>query len=229
MSYSPACFSAFNNTKTRSDIHSNSGMCSFCTKDCIGTCEIGLASVLGAQTVYPTTTGANQVASEKFYPIDWSHFNINGHVFGANGTTADYEHATIYNVNLERTYGSINPVKIAMPIILPAIIKLNWKDYFAGAAMAGVSCVIGEGSPSKDNNVVFENGKIVKFDMLQEMLDSFNNYYRGYGQIILQCNVEDDMQGLPEYAITKHGAQAIEFKFGQIGRASCRERVSSPL
>ena len=220
MSYSPPLTSAFNNTKNRSNIHSSSGMCSFCTEDCLGTCELGLAAVLGAQTVYPTTTGSNQVASEKEYPIDFSHFNINGHVFGAKGTRPNYEEATIYNVKLERSYGVDNPVKIALPFMLPAVIKLNWKDYFAGAAMAGVCCVIGEGCPSKDPDLQYENGKIVKFNMLGEMLDSFRKYYRGYGQIILQCNVEDDMQGLPEYAIKEHKAEAIEFKFGQSAKGT---------
>ena len=86
MSYSPSLSSAFNNTKNRSDkLSPQSGMCSLCTEDCLGTCELGLAAILGAQTVYPTTTGTNQVGSEKDYPIDYSHFNINGHVFGAVG------------------------------------------------------------------------------------------------------------------------------------------------
>ncbi|MEG1782544.1 MAG: FMN-binding glutamate synthase family protein, partial [Oscillospiraceae bacterium] len=220
MSYSPSLTSAFNGAKNRSNILSSSGMCSFCTEECLGTCELGLAAVLGSQTVYPTNTGSNQVASEKEYPIDFSHFNINGHVFGAKGTRPNYEDATIFNVKMERSYGVDNQVKIALPFMLPAVIKLNWKDYFAGAAMAGVCCVIGEGCPSKDPNLQYKDGKIVKFEMLGEMLDSFRKYYRGYGQIILQCNVEDDMQGLPEYAIKEQGAQAIEFKFGQAAKGT---------
>jgi hypothetical protein len=84
MTYSPTLSLAFNVTKNRSSkLSPQSGMCSLCTEECIGTCEIGLAAVLGARTVYPTTTGINQVASEKDYPVDYSHFNINGRVFGA--------------------------------------------------------------------------------------------------------------------------------------------------
>lgn len=221
MSYSPTLSSAFNDTYLRSrHISPQSGMCSFCTEDCPGTCEIALASVLGAQAVYPTNTGNNQVASEKDYPIDFSHFNINGRVFGALGAEKSYEKANIYHVDLERTYGSFNRVKLALPIILPALIKLNWEDYFGGAAMAGVSAVIGEEARSKDPNLKIENGKIVKFDALAPMLDSFRKYYRGYGQIILQCNVEDDMLGLPEYAIKEHGLEALEFKFGQSAKGT---------
>jgi hypothetical protein len=221
MTYSPKLSSAFNDTYLRSNhISPQSGMCSFCTEECDGTCEIALASILGKQTVYPTNTGNNQVASEKDYPIDFSHFNINGRVFGAVGANANYEEANIYHVKLEREYGKFNPVKLAMPIILPALVKLNWKDYFAGAAMAGVTCVIGEESRDKDPDLKIENGKVIEFKALGTILDSFRKYYRGYGQIVLQCNVEDDMLGVPEYAIKEHNVDAIEFKFGQSAKGT---------
>jgi hypothetical protein len=221
MTFQPKLSSAFNDTHLRSNhISPQSGMCSFCTEECDGTCEIALASVLGKQTVYPTNTGSNQVASEKDYPIDFSHFNINGHVFGAIGANPNYEEANIHNVKLEREYGKFNPVKLAMPIILPALIKLNWEDYFGGAAMAGVTCVIGEESRDKDPNLKIENGKVVEFKALRTILDSFRKYYRGYGQIVLQCNVEDDMLGIPEYAIKEYNVDAIEFKFGQSAKGT---------
>lgn len=216
MTYSPGLSSAFNDTKNRSDkLSPQSGMCSLCREDCTVTCELGLAAVLGARTVYPTNTGANQVGSEKDYPIDYSHFNINGRVFGAIGAAPTHEETTIYNVNLEQTFGKTHPVKLAMPVILPALIKLNWEDYFGGAAMAGVCCVIGEDAREKDPELKIENGKITHFPAVGKMLDTFRKYYRGYGQIILQCNVEDNMLGVPDYAIKHHGAEAIEIKFGQ--------------
>lgn len=216
MTYSPKLSSAFNDTYNRSrHISPQSGMCSLCTEECEGTCEIALAAVLGARAVYPTNTGANQIASEKDYPIDYSHFNINGRVFGAKGVNLSFDETSIWNVNLERQYGKFNPIKMTMPVILPALIKMNWEDYFAGAAMAGVSCVIGEDARNKDSELVIENGKVVHFPALKTMLDAFRKYDRGYGQIVLQCNCEDDMMGVPEYAIKVQGATAIELKFGQ--------------
>ena len=132
MSYSPTLGSVFNRTKMRDPSHvcSFSGMCAMCTADCIGSCEIGLSAVRGMETVYPTPTGENQIASEKVYPVDYSHFNINGRSFGAMGAPLDADRATIYHVGLEREIGTLNPVKLALPIILPALIKLNWPDYF---------------------------------------------------------------------------------------------------
>jgi len=217
MSYSPKLSSGFTFAKNRSAfISPQSGMCSFCTQDCNGTCELAQAAVLGAQTVYPTTTGNNQIASEKDYPIDFSHFNINGRVFGAQGANETPDEATIFNVNLERTYGLIHPVRMAMPVILPALIKLNWQDYFAGAAMAGVTCVIGEHARNVDPDLKIGNGKVTEFPLLQKILDCFHRYDRGYGQIVLQCNVVDDLMGVPKIAIETYGAKAIEIKFAAI-------------
>ena len=48
---------------------------------------------------------------------------------------------------------------MAMAVILPALIKLNWQDYFAGAAMAGVTCVIGEHATNNEPNLKIDNGK----------------------------------------------------------------------
>ncbi len=161
------------------------------------------------------TTGNNQIASEKDYLIDFSHFNINGRVFGAQGVKETGNEATIYNVSLERMYGSSHPVKMAMPVILPALIKLNWQDYFAGSAMAGVTCVIGEDARNKDPNLQVNDGKITDFPLLQEAFDCFDRYDRGYEQIVLQCNLEDTLMGVPRLAIDTYGIKAIEITFGQ--------------
>ncbi len=221
MSYSPRLSSGFTFAQNRSTfISPQSGMCSFCTQDCKGTCEIAQAAVLGAQTVYPTTTGSNQIASEKDYPIDYSHFNINGRVFGALGAAETQGEATIFNVKLERIYGTINPVKMAMPVILPALIKLNWQDYFAGAAMAGVTCVIGEHATNNEPNLKIDNGKVTDFPLLEKALDCFRQYDRGYGQIVLQCNADDNLMGVPKIALEKYGATAIEIKFGQSAKGT---------
>lgn len=222
MSYSPALGSSFNRTKLRDPAHvcSFSGMCALCAADCIGSCEIGLSAVRGMETVYPTTTGDNQIASEKRYPLDYSHFNINGRAFGAEGAPEDADKATIYHVNLETAVGRRHPVKLAMPVILPALIKLNWPDYFGGAAMAGVSAVIGEGAVSKDPALEYKGGKVVRAPKLREMLDAFNAYARGYGQIVLQTNYDDDAQGVSDYAVRECGAKAVEFKFGQSAKGT---------
>lgn len=95
MTYSPKLSSSFNDTKMRSDKTTPcSGMCSLCTADCVRICEIALSAVHGKSIVYPTNTGDNKVASQKDYPMDCSHFNINGCAFWMS-SPADSEHATI--------------------------------------------------------------------------------------------------------------------------------------
>ncbi len=221
MSFSPPLNSGFTFAKNRSSyISPQSGMCSFCTEDCEGTCELAQAAVLGAQTVYPMTTGSNQIASEKDYPIDFSHFNINGRTFGAQGVNETSDDATIFNVNLERTYGTVNPVTMTMPVMLPALYKLNWQDYFSGAAMAGVTCIIGEDGRNNDPDLKIKNGTVTDFPLLGRTFDCFRKYYRGYGQIVLQCNGDDNLLGIPQLAIQKYGAEAIEIKFGQSAKGT---------
>jgi hypothetical protein len=216
MTFSPKMSSGFTFARNRSPFVSpQSGMCSFCTQDCNGTCEIAQAAVLGARTVYPITTGNNQIASEKDYPVDFSHFNINGRVFGARGVPETRDDAAIFNVDLERTYGFYNTVRMTMPVILPALIKLNWQDYFSGAAMAGVTCVIGEHARNNEPDLKIDQGQVTDFPLLEKTLDCFARYDRGYGQIVLQCNVDDDRMGVPKIAIKKYGVKAIEIKFGQ--------------
>ena len=65
MLYDVPLSSGFTGAVNRSKyISPQSGMCSFCTEECTGTCEIAMAAVLGKQTVYPTTTGSNQIAEK---------------------------------------------------------------------------------------------------------------------------------------------------------------------
>jgi len=216
MTFSPSMTSGVTGAKNRSKyIAPQSGMCSLCTEECPGTFEIAQAAVLGKMTVYPTTTGANQIASEKDYPVDFSHFNINGRSFGAIGLEADNEHAEIFSVDLACEYGGNNRIGLDLPIVLPALVKMNWVDYFGGAAMAGVTCMVGEDARNKDPELKMENGRITSFPMLKKIHDSFYNYHRGPGQMVLQCNVDDHLVGVPEIALGKYGFEALEFKFGQ--------------
>ena len=219
MSFSPALGSTITNTKMRSDhISDFSGMCAVCTSNCTGTCEIGLSAVRGSEAIYPFEPDKKQFASEKSYPLDFSHFNINGRVFGSLGCDEDANIATFPNANIETEFGIDNKIKMKAPIVLPAIAKLNWKDYYAGAALAGVLVVIGEDVVAKDKGLVLENGKVTSSPLIEEMVSSFRKYYRGYGDIILQANYDDENLGVLDYAITKLGVKSVELKFGQASK-----------
>lgn len=220
MSYSPSLGSSITHTKMRTPDHISdfSGMCAVCTANCTGTCEIGLSAVRGSEAIYPYETDINQFASEKDYPLDFSHFNINGRVFGAFGCVEDSNEATFPKVKISTTFGISNKIQLKAPIILPAMAKLNWKDYYSGAALSGVLVVIGEDVVVKDKNLVLKNGKVTSSPLIEEMISSFRQYHRGYGDIILQGNYDDENLGVLDYAITELGVKSVELKFGQAAK-----------
>jgi len=220
MSYSPLLGSSISHTRMRTPEHISgfSGMCAVCTLNCTGPCEIGLSAVRGSEAIYPFETDINQFASEKSYPLDFSHFNINGRVFGTSGCPEDTYAATFPKADINMEFGLDKKVKLKAPIILPAMAKLNWKDYYAGAALAGVLVVIGEDVVAKDKGLVLENGKVIASPLLEEMISAFRQYYRGYGDIIVQGNYDDEYLGVLDHAISKLGVKSVELKFGQAAK-----------
>ena len=220
MSYSPPLGSSISYTRMRTPEHLSdfSGMCAVCTVNCTGCCEIGLSAVRGSEAIYPFETDINQFASEKDYPLDFSHFNINGRVFGVSGCPENAYAATFPKADISMDFGINSKIKLKAPIILPAMAKLNWKDYYAGAALAGVLVVIGEDVVAKDKGLVLENGKVAAAPLLEEMVTAFRQHYRGYGDIILQGNYDDENLGVLDYAINKLGLKSVELKFGQAAK-----------
>ena len=220
MTYSPTLGSSITNTKMRTPNHISpfSGMCAVCTENCIGFCEIGLSATRGSEAINPFKSDINQFASEKDYPLDLSHFNINGRVFGAVGCEEDPFLATFPKANVNTSFGINNKIKLKTPVILPALAKLNWEDYFAGAALAGTLAFIGESVVDKDPDVVFENGKVKDSPLIEAMVSSFRKYYRGYGDIVLQANFDDEYLGVLEYAIKELKIKSVELKFGQAAK-----------
>lgn len=220
MTYSAPLGSTISNTRMRTpnNLSVFSGMCSVCTANCTGPCEIGLSAVRGSEAIFPYATDQNQFASEKKYPVDYSHLSINGRVFGAYGCEADANLASYPFADIGWYFGKVHPVKLKAPIILPAMAKLNWRDYFAGAALAGVVAVIGEDVVAKDKNLVLKDGKVMESPLLEEMVMAFKTYDLGYGDIMVQANPDDENLGVLEYVIEKLGVTSVELKFGQAAK-----------
>lgn len=220
MSYSPKLSTYYNHTKNRTgnDVCDLSGMCSVCTDQCIGTCEIGLSAVRGVESTYPYQTTTQQFASEKKYPFDYSHFNINGRVFGAVGITDYDEFTNVYSVDTTTEIGVDHKIPVRAPFILPAIAKLDWRDYYAGAAMFGIPVVIGENAVRTDKETVFSNQKVVKAPVINRMEEIYRNYQDGYGDIIFQANMDDITLGSPECVLKNTNIKCIEIKLGQAAK-----------
>ncbi len=221
MSLSPKLSTTFTNTKLRTpdNICDLSGMCSVCSDKCTGLCEIGLSAIRGSEAAYPYNTNTQQFASEKIYPFDFSHFNINGRVFRAIGAAEDAEQTNVHSADISHEIGYVTKIKLKAPIILPAMAKLNWEDYYSGAAMAGVMVVIGENAVNKDPDLKHDsNGKVIHAPILGKMIDCFRRFEKGYGDIVLQVNADDIVVGTAEYALKNFELRTIEIKFGQAAK-----------
>ena len=220
MSWSPSFGSPVTDTHLRSPGHvaDVSGMCAACTADCFGPCEIGLSALRGAEALLPFAADKNQFASEKRYPLDFSHFNINGRVFGAVGLPEDPYEATYPHADISSAFGVMHPVPVRAPFILPAMAKLAWREYFAGAALFGVPVVIGEDVVGKDPGLVVDGHRVVEAPLLAEMVGAFRRYQRGFGDIVLQANFDDEYHGVLEYALARLGVTSVELKFGQAAK-----------
>ena len=220
MSFSPVLGTPITNTRIRDPRHPAdiSGMCAVCTADCMGPCEIGLSAVRGVEALVPYSADKNQFASEKRYPLDYSHFSINGRVFGAMGLPADPYVATFPNADISSGFGVTNVAPTRAPFILPAIAKLAWKEYFAGAALFGVPVVIGEDVAGKDPGLVVEGHRVVEAPLIREMISAFRRYQDGFGDIVLQANADDEHHGVLEYAIDQLDVRSVELKLGQAAK-----------
>ncbi|MEO0076516.1 MAG: FMN-binding glutamate synthase family protein [candidate division WOR-3 bacterium] len=198
-----------------------SGMCVTCVDGCIGMCEIGKSAYRGAEVIYPQPFGIITTASEKNYPVDYSHFTIQGTAVGAHGIEPDSDKAIFPNVNLEQRIGRDKGIKVKLPFVIPGlgstqVAQNNWEGLAVGAAITGTIVTIGENVCGMDVKSEIKNGRVVHSPELARRVKLFMDWQRdGYGAIVLQANVEDTRLGVHEYAIEKLGVQAVELKWGQ--------------
>ena len=207
--------------RTEGSISPFSGMCVTCVDGCVGMCEIGKSAYRGHETLYPQPFGLITTASEKSYPLDYSHFSIMGTAVGAVGIEADSDKAIFPAVDLHVNVGRDKGIKLKMPFVIPGIgstdvAKNNWEGLAIGSALAGTILTIGENVCGMDEQSVISNGRVVSTVDLERRVSLFKDWQRdGYGAIVVQANVEDTRLGVHEYAIEKLGVEAVELKWGQ--------------
>jgi len=223
LTFSKVNASAATLTKNRTEdsIVPASGMCVTCVDGCIGMCEIGKSAYRGSEVLYPQPFGVITTAAEKTYPVDYSHFNIMGTAVGAHGIEPDSDKAIFPAVNLEVIFGRDNGIKYRYPWHIPGIgstdvAKNNWEGLAIGSALAGTGLTIGENVVGMDPEATFKDGRVVDTVDLKRRVKLYRDYQRdGYGEIIVQANVEDTRLGAQEYAIEKLGVECVELKWGQ--------------
>jgi len=202
-----------------------SGLCSRCIDSCTGNCEVFRASFRSRELIYPAPFGEITAGGDKNYPVDYSHLNIQGYARGAKGLpddiVANSDTAIFPAVNTETEYGWDKKVRMRLPIFTGAlgsteIARKNWEHFAIGAALTGITLVCGENVCGIDPQLELDSrGKIVSAPDMDRRIQIYRRYRNGYGEILVQMNVEDTRLGVAEYVIQKHGLDTIELKWGQ--------------
>ncbi len=202
-----------------------SGICTRCVDGCRGGCDIWLSSFRGREVLYPGPFGEITAGADKDYPLDYSHINIQGYAVGAKGLPEGVEGnpdtAVFHEVDTETEYGWDRKVKMKVPIFTGAlgstdIAGANWEHFAIGAAISGITLVCGENVCGVDPGLVLDNkGKVVKSPEMDRRIDTYRQFHAGYGEILVQMNVEDTRLGTAEYVSSKHELDTLELKWGQ--------------
>jgi glutamate synthase domain-containing protein 2 len=202
-----------------------SGICSRCLDGCTGNCEVFRATFRGRELIYPGPYGEITAGGDKDYPVDYSHLNIQGYALGAEGlppgVIGDPDTATFPIVNTETEYGWDTKIKMKVPVFTGAlgsteIARKNWDHFAIGAAISGITLVCGENVCGIDPQLELDsNGKIISAPDMDRRIGVYRRYHQGYGEILVQMNVEDTRLGVAEYTSKKHGLNTIELKWGQ--------------
>ncbi len=193
-------------TTTRVTPCPGSGICVTCVDGCEGPCEVGRSALLGKEAIYPIPFGVISAGAEKDYPVDFSHFNIQGTCVGAIGIEADPGKAIFPAVDVTTEIGYKDKIKLKFPVFTGAlgstdIAKKHWESIAIGAAICGTLVTAGENICGMDGRAEFKNGKVVRSPEMERRVNIFKEWYDGYGGIIVQLNVEDTRIGVAEYVI----------------------------
>jgi glutamate synthase domain-containing protein 2 len=207
------------------DVSPMSGICTRCIDGCKGNCDSWLSSFRGREVLYPGPFGEVTAGSDKNYPIDYSHLNIQGYARGARGlpegTESGPDTAVFYLADTETEYGWDKKVRMRLPIFTGAlgstdIAKNNWEHFAIGAAISGITIVCGENVVGVDPGLVLgSDGKVKKSPEMDRRVEIYRKFYDGYGEMLVQMNVEDTRLGTAEYVASKHHLDTIELKWGQ--------------
>ncbi|MFC1594774.1 FMN-binding glutamate synthase family protein [Candidatus Omnitrophota bacterium] len=212
-------------TNRSRDVAPSSGICTRCIDGCRGNCEVFKATFRSREVIYPGPFGEITAGGDKDYPVDYSHLNILGYAMGAKGlpkgVKGNPDTAIFPNVDTETDYGWKKKVKLQVPAFTGAlgsteIARKNWEHFAIGAAISGVTLVCGENVCGIDPELELDSkGKIKKAPDMDRRIETYRKFHEGYGEILVQMNVEDTRLGVAEYVSKKHKLKTIELKWGQ--------------
>jgi glutamate synthase domain-containing protein 2 len=207
------------------DVVPMSGVCTRCVDGCKGGCDIWLSAFRSREVLYPGPFGEITAGADKNYPVDYSHLNIQGYAVGAKGmpegTLINSDTAVFSAVDTTTEYGWDIKVPMRVPIFTGAlgsteIARVNWEHFAIGAAISGITIVCGENVCGIDPGLVLDStGKVRESPEMDRRIEMYRKFHDGYGEMLVQLNVEDTRLGTAEYVSSKHNLETIELKWGQ--------------
>ncbi|UCC68309.1 MAG: FMN-binding glutamate synthase family protein [Armatimonadota bacterium] len=202
-----------------------SGLCTRCVDGCRGNCEVFKSAFRGREVLYPGPFGTLTAGADKDYPVDYSHLNIMGYASGADGLPEGEEgnpDNTLFTmVDTETEYGCENKVRLRVPVFTGAlgsteIARRNWEHFAAGAGISGITLVCGENVCGIDPELKLDaHGRVTDAPDMRHRVETYKRWHEGYGDMVVQLNVEDTRFGVAEYVVEKLGVETIELKWGQ--------------
>jgi hypothetical protein len=192
--------------------------------------EIRKSDYRGSELIYPEPFGVS--VAHRTNPVQYSDFTILGSAAGAFGFHSEVPEAQFPSVNLETTFGVGKGICCKLPFELTAmgssaLVRSNWPSLAAGAAISGVPLWIGENVCGMDIDAKFADGKVISGPELDWRVKCYRNWQlEGYGDVIVQANVEDTMLGVQEYALKHLGVQSVELKWGQSADVGREVKIS---
>ena len=217
------CGNDASQTKNRSrNVAPYSGLCTRCVDSCAGNCEVFKSSIRGREVIYPAPFGNLTAGGDKEYPVDYSHLNILGYALGAEAIDeANPDKAIFPEVDTSTVYGHVHPVRMRMPIFTGAlgstdIARKHWDGLAAGAAVCGISLVVGENVCGIDPELKQDkNGNVIDSPEMRRRIKLYHDWKDEYGDVIVQLNVEDTRLGVADWVVNELGVETIELKWGQ--------------
>jgi len=176
--------------------------------------------------LYPSPFGEVTAGADKEYPVDYSHLNIQGYAFGAEGLpegiVGNPDNTLFPMVDTRTQFGYRNKIVMKVPVFTGAlgsteVARRNWEHFAAGAAISGISLICGENVCGMDPQLELDaRGKILESPEMRRRVELYRRGHDGkYGDLHVQMNVEDGRFGVADYVIGKLGVTSIELKWGQ--------------
>jgi hypothetical protein len=221
----PQTFGGNNTLQTRnrsSHVSHNSGLCTQCLDSCTGNCEVFKSSLRGREAICPGPLGRLAAGCDKNHSVDYSYLNILSSAPGAKAIDkTGTDKATVPEVDTSAVFGHTHPVRMRMPIFAGAtgsadIAQSHWDALAAGAAICGISLVIGENTCAIDPGLQrSDRGRIIDAPEMKRRIGIYRSWKDEFGDVVVQINVEDIRLGVAEYAVDKLGVETVELKWGQ--------------